>query len=71
MKAEQLAFQRDAFMQAEVEAEAPHQRLQQQLQLQFFQLGRRVAAQFFFGTHQCSQTRISDSSCATSTGLVM
>jgi len=68
---EQLAFQRRAVVQPEVEAEAPYQRFHQQFQLKFLQLRRRTAAQLLVGAHQCSQTRIRDSSCATSTGLVM
>ncbi|MNR60559.1 hypothetical protein D3C85_1820760 [compost metagenome] len=58
-------------MQAEVEAETPHHRFHQQFQLQLLQLRFHAPAQFVRGAHQCSQTRISDSSCATSTGLVM
>jgi hypothetical protein len=64
----QLAPQGRARVAPEIDAEALEQRLEQQLDLQVFGGDARRKCR---PGGQCSHTRISDSSWATSTGLVM
>ncbi len=64
----QLALERGPLVVPEIEAEALVQRFEQQVGLELLGRQRRIVEQ---APAQCSHTRISDSSCATSTGLVM